>query len=111
MFLLSKIYNKSLVIVMYMFSLTICTIIVSEPIIKHFDVLELSYEASISSEDIDDANKDKDTENNTEIQDLYLSSNYNLILCPILNSDILLSDQEVYFLSGYRDILSPPPKS
>lgn len=111
MFLLTKIYNKSLVIVVYMFSLTICTVIVSEPVIKHFDILELSYEASISSEDIDDANKDKDTENNIEIQDLYLSSNYDLLQCPTQNSDISLSDKVVDFLSGYRDILSPPPKS
>lgn len=94
-----------------MFSLTICTIIVSEPIIKHFDVLEFSYGAPITDEDIDDANKDKDTGNNIEIQDLYLPSNYDLLQCPKQNSDISLSDKEVDFLSGYRDILSPPPKS
>lgn len=96
---------------MYMFSLTVCTVIVSEPIIKHFDMFELSYKTSISAEEIDNANKDKDTENNIEIQDLYLSSNYDILQYPTINSDILLYNQEVDFLSCYNDILGPPPKS
>lgn len=105
-----KSYYKPLVIIVYLFSLLMCAVIISEPLIKKTEVLEFSDTLNNTDGEAGDSNKKEGNEENTGTPDYFLCSVYNMIHYPVLSIDRSFFDKEADSLKGYLDILSPPPK-